>query len=161
NLRRFSEMADALDRALMLVPKDPGMRVQRGLAELEWRANPKPLHSIIHTIISEDPNAAEGIAGNWLYLALCERDHGAATHAVAAMTDDSCRNEGIPFPRAWCEGVGARARGDAKAADAAFTSARVQVENTLIQQPRYPEAMCVLGMIDAALGHKKEAIDLG
>ena len=161
NLRRFSEMADALDRAVMLVPKDPGMRVQRGLAEVEWRANPKPLHSIIHAIISEDPKAAAGIAGSWLYLALCERDHGAATHAVAAMTDDSCRNEGIPFPRAWCEGVAARARGDARAADAAFTSARVEVEKTLIKQPRYPEATCVLGMIDAALGHKEEAIGLG
>jgi serine/threonine protein kinase/tetratricopeptide (TPR) repeat protein len=161
NLRRFSEMVGALDRALMLVPKDPGIRVQRGLVELEWRANPKPLHSVIQEIIAEDPNAAGGIAGNWLYLALCERDHAAATHAIAAMTDDGCRNEGIPLPRAWCEGVAARARGDVKAADAAFTSARVEAEKTLIQQPGYPEASCVLGMIDAALGHKEEAIRLG
>ena len=55
NLRRFSEMADALDRAVMLVPKDPGMRVQRGLAEVEWRANPKPLHSIITRLSARIP----------------------------------------------------------------------------------------------------------
>jgi len=158
HLRRFDEMANALDRALAIVPKDPGTRAQRALVELERSADPKPLHSTIKAIIAENPNTAGGIAQSWLYLALCERDHGAAVHALAAMTGDGCRNEGIPFPRAWCEGVAARARGDAMAAHGAFTTARIEIEKTVLEQPDYAEALCVLGLIDAGLGRKEEAI---
>jgi TolB-like protein/class 3 adenylate cyclase/Tfp pilus assembly protein PilF len=160
-LRHFDEMAAALDRALMLVPKDAGTRVYRSLVDLERRADPNPLHSTIQAILGEDPNAAAGIAESWLYLALCERDHAAAVHALAVMTGDGCRNEGVPLPRAWCEGVAARSRGDAMAARAAFTSARIQIEKKVLEQPDYAEALCALGLINAGLGHKEEAIREG
>ncbi|HEV3099159.1 MAG TPA: FlgO family outer membrane protein [Candidatus Udaeobacter sp.] len=161
NLRHFDEEAAALDSALGLVPKDAGTRVQRGLVDLEWRATPKPLHLVIQSVIAEDPSAAGGLAGFWLYLGLCERDHDAAIRALAVMTGDGCRNEGIPLPRAWCEGVAARARGDTMAARAAFMNARIQVEKTVIEQPDYAEALCVLGLVDAGLGRKGEAIQEG
>jgi TolB-like protein/class 3 adenylate cyclase/Tfp pilus assembly protein PilF len=160
-LRRFKKMAMALDRALMIVPKDAGTRVQRGWVDLEWRATPKPLHSVIQEVFAEDPSTAGGLAEFWLYVALCERDHDAAASALAVMTGDGCRNEGIPLPRAWCEGVAARARGDNLAARGAFTSARVQIEKTVLAQPEYAEALCVLGLVDAGLGRKEEAIREG
>ncbi len=160
-LRRFGKMVEVLDRALMLMPKDAGARVQRASVDLASRADLKPLHAAIQTVLAEDPNATSGIADRWLYLALYERDHHAAVKALAAMTDDRCRNEGVPFPRTWCEGVAARARGDASAARAAFTIARLEVEKALLEQPNYAEALCVLGLIDAGLGRKEEAIREG
>jgi TolB-like protein/Tfp pilus assembly protein PilF len=161
SLRRFDEMARALDRALTLVPKDADIRVQRALVELESRANLKPLHSTIQTVIAEDPNAAGGIARTWLYLALCERDPRAALDALTVMTGDGCRNEGIPFPRGWCEAVAARARGDGMVARAALTTARLEVEETLRGQPDYSEALCVVGLIDAGLGDNEAAVREG
>ena len=68
---------------------------------------------------------------------------------------------GESFPRAWFEGLAARARGDAAAARAAFESARVEAEATVREQPGYGPHLCVLGMIDAALGRKKDAIREG
>ncbi|HEV3409740.1 MAG TPA: FlgO family outer membrane protein, partial [Chthoniobacterales bacterium] len=42
-LRRFPDMISYLDRVLAIIPNDAGTRVLRALAELEWRADPKPL----------------------------------------------------------------------------------------------------------------------
>jgi hypothetical protein len=55
----------------------------------------------------------------------------------------------------------ARTRGNSAAAQAAFTRARVEVEGIVREQPDYAEALCVLGMIDAALGRKADAIREG
>jgi TolB-like protein/Flp pilus assembly protein TadD len=161
NLRRFDEMASALDQALVLVPKDPGTRTQRASVELERQADTKSLHSVLQAILAEDFNAASGLAQTWLYLALCERDHDAAAQALSMMTADGCRMEGIPLPRSWCEGVAARARGDMQAAYAAFNSARAGLQKIVLEQPDYPEGSCALGMIEAGLGHKQEAVHLG
>ncbi|HWY49956.1 MAG TPA: hypothetical protein VNW72_00580 [Chthoniobacterales bacterium] len=161
DMRRFPEMIASLDRALTLVPKDAATRVERGTAELEWRADTKPLHSVVREVITEFPDATAGIAEGWLFLAFCERDHKAAADALAVMTSDGCRNEGIPFPRGWCEGVAARARKDEAGARAAFTTARIEIEKIVHDQPDYAGALCVLGLIDAGLGHKEEAIREG
>jgi TolB-like protein len=160
-LRRFAEAAAILDRALRIVPKDVGTQVGRAIIDLEWRADPRPLRSTIQAILKEDSNAAAGLAEEWLYLALCERNDADSIRALTALTATGCRNEGVVFPHAWCEGVVARTRGDLERAHAAFMSARVVAEQTLRDQPDYAEAHCVLGMIDAALNRKEEAVREG
>jgi tetratricopeptide (TPR) repeat protein len=49
-------------------------------------------------------------------------------------------------------------RGDKAAASAAFINARDEGAKLVAEQPNYAEGLCVLGMADAALGHKEEAI---
>jgi tetratricopeptide (TPR) repeat protein len=51
--------------------------------------------------------------------------------------------------------------GDKAAAHAAFTSARAEAAKLVAEQPGYAEGLCVLGMADAALGHKEDAIREG
>ena len=84
-----------------------------------------------------------------------------ARRALAALPIAGCQDDTVPFPRAWCEGLVAQMRGDARAAGAAFTSARTEAIKLVAQQPGYAEALCVLGMADAALGHKEDAIREG
>ena len=43
----------------------------------------------------------------------------------------------------------------------AFTAARAEQEKTVHAQPNYGPAMCVLGLIDAVLGRKEEALREG
>ena len=90
-----------------------------------------------------------------------KRDFDAALRALAALPIDGCHQQTIPFPRAWCEGVVAQMRGDQAAARAAFTSARTEAAKLVAGQPGYAEAHCVLGMADAALGNKEDAIREG
>jgi hypothetical protein len=46
-------------------------------------------------------------------------------------------------------------------ARSAFTAARAEQEKTVQAQPNYAPALCVLGLIDAGLGHKEEALRQG
>jgi tetratricopeptide (TPR) repeat protein len=161
NLRRYADMATILDRALMLSPKDVALRVQRAAVALSWHADPKPLHATIQTILAENPNAAPILADQWLPLALYERDPAAAERALAAMPPGGCLESGIPFSNAWCEGLVAHMRGDQPAARAAFTNARKELEKMVREQPEYAEGICALGVTDAALGNKEDAIREG
>jgi len=161
NLRRYSEMTAVLDRALMLAPNDVALRMQRAGVALNWRADPKPQHAAIQTILAENTNVAALVADQWFQLALLERDSAAAERALAAMSPGGCQDGSIPFPNSWCEGLAARLRGDESAAGVAFTNARKELEKTVRDQADYAEGLCVLGIIDAALGNRENAIREG
>jgi serine/threonine-protein kinase len=160
-LRHYADAARVLDRAIALAPKNSNLRAYRAAVELAWRADPRPLISTIEAILAHDLREASSIAGPWLYGSLCERDFDRARRALAAMQMDGCYEDNIPFPRAWCEGIVARMKGDKAGASAAFTSARTEAAKLVTEQPDYAEALCVLGMVDAALGHKEDAIREG
>jgi TolB-like protein/Tfp pilus assembly protein PilF len=160
-LRRFKDVAAVLDRVVNINPNDTTTRAQRAYVDLEWRADVQPLHAAIESIITQDAKAAPTVSDRWILLALCERDSSAAERALAVMAADACHHEGIPFPHAWCEGMVCRLRGDNTAAHNAFTRARAEVEQIVRKEPTYAEALCVLGMIDAALGKKGEAVREG
>jgi tetratricopeptide (TPR) repeat protein len=161
SLRRYADATRALDRAIALTPKDAELRVNRATMGLYSHADPGPLTSTIEAILAQDSHEAKNIADVWLYVSLCQRDFDGALRALAALPINGCYQDSIPFPRSWCEGVVAQMRGDKATARAAFTSARIEAAKLVTQQPDYAEGLCVLGMIDAALGHKEDAIREG
>jgi len=160
-LRRYPETAATLDRVLAMAPNDVPSRVRRAAVDLQWRADPKPLHATIDAILAEDPNSAPIIVNQWLDLAWGERDPAAGERALAAMPTDGCYDENIPFPNTWCEGIVARFRGDQPAARTAFNSARKELAQTVHNQPGYALALCALGVVDAVLGNKADAVREG
>jgi TolB-like protein/class 3 adenylate cyclase/Flp pilus assembly protein TadD len=160
-LRRYADEERVLDRAIALTPKEAALRASRAAVELDWHADTRPLLSTVETIRAEDSGEAKNVAALWLVGLLCERDFDAALRALAALPIAGCHEETIPFPRFWCEGVVAQMRGDTAAARAAFTSVRTKAAKLVAEQPDYAEAHCVLGMADAALGHKEDAIREG
>ena len=131
------------------------------MVDLDWRADPRPLHATIEAILAEDPSAAVTLADNWVLLTLCERDPAGAERALAALGNNHFGPDAIRLSRACGEGLVARLRGDETAARAAFTTARVQQEEVVKAQPEYAPALCVLGLIDAGLGRKEEALREG
>jgi TolB-like protein/Tfp pilus assembly protein PilF len=160
-LRRYADAEHVLDRMIALTPQDATLRASRAQIELDWHADLRPMISTIWAIIAEDSREAENIAEHWLLLSLCQRDFDGASHALAALPIAGCYDDTVPFPRAWCEGVVAHMRGDKAAAHAAFTSARTEAAKMVAEQPGYGQASCVLGMADAALGNKDDAIREG
>jgi len=111
--------------------------------------------------LTEDAREGQNIAQLWLRVSLCERDLDGARRALAALPIAGCYDDFIPFPRASCEGLVAQMMGDKAAAHAAFTTARNEAAELIADQPDYAEALCVLGMADAALGNREEAIREG
>jgi serine/threonine-protein kinase len=160
-LRRYAERKAVLDRALGIVPGDVRMRVQRALIELDRHADPKPLHETISIVLAQEPASVPEVATLWLDVALCERDFASAELALNAMGSGQCIYEDIEFPPEWCQGLVARAKGDSNGAHAAFQHARAAMEIIIRDQPDYAAGLSVLGLLDAGLGRKENAIREG
>jgi TolB-like protein/Tfp pilus assembly protein PilF len=161
SLRRYADEERVYDRAIAVTPKDAALRAARAEVELSWHADPRPLISTVEAFVAQDSSEAKHLAYVWLPGALCQRDFDGASRALAALPIDGCYDDTIPVPRFWCEGVVAQMRGDKAAARAAFTNARAEGAKLVAEQPGYAEGLCVLGMADAALGNKEDAIREG
>ena len=160
-LRRYKDMATTLDRVLAMAPKDVPSRVRRALVDLEERADPRLFHSAVESILAEDANASLCFVNPWLFLVLRARDPTAVQRALFNTAGCGCFDENIPFPSSWCEGLLAKLRGDESAAQMAFNSARNELGETVQNQPDYAAALCALGVVDAVLGNKEDAIREG
>lgn len=160
-LRRYPEDAAILDRALSILPDDAEIQVGRASVEWNWKADSRPLHDTIDLIRERNPAATQIIANGWFTCALSERDAAAATSAIAALGENAFFNDAMHFTAAFCEGLVARMVNDEAKARSAFTAARAQQEKIVQAQPDYGSALCALGLIDAGLGRKEEALREG
>ena len=162
HLRRFAEEKSVLDRALAIEPNDIDIKLERAAVDFYWKADPRPLHQMVDSIRATNPAATQDIAEYWLLCALAERDAAAARNAViAAGENPAFTDEAVTFSRPFMEGVIARMTKDDAEARAAFTAARAE-QQKIIQAPEsYGPALCVLGLIDAGLGQKEEALREG
>jgi adenylate cyclase len=161
-LGRYAEAIAALDRALAILPDNAETRANRESLYLFWKADTRPLRQTIDAILAQGPGAIASAADNWFFCALAERDPGAAERALVAVGDNQCWNEGvINLSRSFGEGLLARMTKDEARARTAFEAARAQQEKIVQAQPDYGPTLCVLGLIDAALGRKDLALDEG
>jgi TolB-like protein/Tfp pilus assembly protein PilF len=161
-LRRYAEAKLAWDRALAIEPNDVETKAARAFVELDWKADTQPLHQLIDSIRATNPAAIPTIASDWLICALAERDAAAAKNALLASGEEPPFNDSnVQFNRPLIEGVIARMTKDDAKARAAFSVARVEQEKTVQAQPDYGPALCALGLIDAGLGRKEEAMREG
>ena len=160
-LRRYADEKVVLDRALALQPDDVQTKVVRAYVEFDWKGDTRPLSQLIDEIRAKNPADIENVADNWLACALAERDPAGAAHALAALGENKYGNDVVKFSRPFVEGLIARMTNDQEKAVAAFTAARAEQEKVVQADPDYAPALCVLGLIDAALGRKDEALREG
>jgi TolB-like protein/class 3 adenylate cyclase/Tfp pilus assembly protein PilF len=160
-LRQYSEEAAILDRALSIKPDDADTKVTRASIPWEEKGDTRPLHQALDEIRARDPEAIKSVADFWLRCALAERDAGAAQSALAALGDNPFGDDAVRLYRDFGEGLIARMTKDEAKARAAFTAARREQEKRVQAQPGYGPPLCVLGLIDAGLGHKEEALREG
>jgi TolB-like protein/Tfp pilus assembly protein PilF len=162
-LGRFAEAIAAQDRALAIVPDNVETRASRAEDELFWKADTRPLHQTVDAILAQGPGAIASAADVWFACALAERDVAAAERALVALGDNPCWSNESPIilSHSFGEGLLARMTKDEARARTAFEAARAQQEKIVQAQPDYGPALCVLGLIDAALGRKDLALDEG
>jgi serine/threonine protein kinase/tetratricopeptide (TPR) repeat protein len=158
--RRYAEAKPWLVRALAFQPNDALTKVWLGYVDYAWKADTRPLHQTIDSIRATNPAAVPSIAQWWLlYCALPERDGTAAKNALITLDENTIFfTENVAFNRAFIEGVIARMIKDDGKARSAFSAARAEQEKIVQAQPNYGPALCVLGLIDAGLGRKDDAL---
>jgi len=161
-LRRYAEAIAVLDRPLAIVPDNAETRATRAEFELFWKGDTRPLHQTIDSILAQGPGAIDSAAASWFACALAEHDMAAAERALVALGDNPCWGEGaIQLSRSFGEGLLARMTKDEARARTAFEAARTQQEKIVQAQPDYGPPLCVLGLIDAALGGRDLALMKG
>ena len=161
-VRRYAEQKSKLDRALTIAPNDVMVKAWHASVDLNWKADTGPLHQLIDEIRATNPGAMPKIAIQRLLCALAERDVAAAKDIFIASPDETpLDHDCMIFTRPFVEGVIARTANDEQKAQLAFTAARAEQEKKVQAQPDYGPAWCVLGVIDAALGRKDEALREG
>jgi TolB-like protein len=160
-LRRYAEQTSVLDRELAIDPNDVNTKVARASVDFHWKADTRLLHQTIDLARASNPDALPGIANDWLSCALAERDVAAAKDALNAFGETPLTDYAVHLNRLVIEGVLARMTKDEGKARSAFTAARAEQEKIVKAQPNYGPALCVLGLIDAGLGRKEEALREG
>jgi TolB-like protein len=163
-LRLYVDEKSLLARVLAFEPNDAVTKVQHAFVELSSKADTQPLHQIIESIRATNPAAIPSIANNWLVCALAEREGTAAENALTAFGESPITfgsAENVLFNRLFVKGIIARMTKDEDRAQSAFIAARAEQEKIIQAQPNYGPALCVLGLIDAALGRREEALREG
>jgi TolB-like protein/class 3 adenylate cyclase len=158
-LRRYSEETAVLDRALAVKPDDVETRAARELIALDWKADTRPLHRIIDEIRAQNPGAVQNIADVWVLCAFAERDPTGLENALRALGNNSWGDNATLLSVPLGEALLARLRHDEEKARAAFTRAREEQQKLVEADPKFAPPICILGLIDASLGRKKEALE--
>jgi TolB-like protein/class 3 adenylate cyclase/Tfp pilus assembly protein PilF len=158
-LRQYAEQTAVLDRALAVKPDDVETRVGREVIPLDWKADTRPLHRIIDETRAQTPGALQNIADVWVLCAFAERDPAGLENALRALGTNTWGDNATLLSVALGEGLLARLQHDEEKARAAFTRAREEQQKLVQADPNFAPPICILGLIDAGLGRKKEALE--
>jgi TolB-like protein len=164
-LQDYRQTLAIFDRIIGLEPNNILFRLARAWTEVRERGDLRPVQAVVEKNFTDNPELLRTYASDRFLVALWARNPVAADNALAAIADNGFFGLRIgdtaQFSRAYAEGLLARMKGDDNGARAAFNAARTEQEKVVRAQPddfsESPE-LCFLGLIDAALGRKQEAL---
>jgi len=160
-LRRYDDETALFDRAAAANPSSRNY-AQMVHAQIELqRGDLSAARSFLSSLPPDyDPNGQ----ATWtrITLALYERDFDAAGKFLASWKQDTLvAGAGKVVPVSYWQGIIARASGDKTKATEAFTRARATIVSQLAKQPDDPNLLATLGLADAGLGRKEDALNEG
>jgi len=152
-----------MDRIVALNPGGRPGWIFRAHVELERRADTRPFRAAIEKILTNEPGSEKDpfVAGERYTLALYDRDWDAAGRASALLSQKNSLPWFPQLGRDFWVGVVAGLKGDETSARASFMRARAQQEEELRVHPDDEVLLADLGLIDAGLGRKEEALTEG
>ena len=167
---RHREAQQGMEEGSRVNPNAHYFALARAAIDLRAHGDTKPLRAALRKVPREfDPGG--GVTLIALRVSLMERDFEEAARALAASSHERLNDPGTggtagtidsyPFPRAWCEGLIARGRGDEAGARRSFEAALREIEIDRDCCPEDPEVIAMLGLVQAVLGQKEEAIRNG
>jgi TolB-like protein/tRNA A-37 threonylcarbamoyl transferase component Bud32 len=162
-LHDYDQWARIMDRIVAYNPDLRPGRIFRAHVELERRADTGPLRAAIEKILTNEPGSDKDpfVAGQRYTLALYDRDWDAAGRASALLSQKNSLPWFPQLGRDFWVGVVARLKGDETSARASFLRARAQQEDEIRGHPDNVTLLSDLGLIDAGLGRKEEALSEG
>lgn len=164
-----------MNRLLAVEPSNIQAKVDLAYVDYAEKADIRPLHQLIDSIRATNPGALPCWPNYWFGCALVERNVATAENGLVAIGENPISfgdsvdfnqppislGDSVHFNRPFIEGVLARMANDAGKAQAAFTAARAEQEKIVQAQPSVAQELVFLGLIDAGLGRKEQALREG
>jgi serine/threonine-protein kinase len=166
-IRDYGHARRVIDRIIALEPNDIGYRLWRAWLEVGERADLRPGQGVLKKVFDDPALLRSDSNARYVFLtSLRLRNPASAERALAAITGNefSARGNAVGFTRAYAKGLVTRMKGDEDGARAAFNAERTEQEKVVRAQPddwTESAALCLLGLIDAALGRREEALSEG
>ena len=160
-LRRYDDEAALFERAAAANPSRRNYsQMLRAQIEL-GRGDLKAAHSFLATLPADyDPDGQ--MTWTRLTLALYERDFERAKKVLASWKQEELvGGAGMLVPASYWQGVIAREKGDEAAVKESLGRARTVIEGKLAGRQDDPILLATLGLIDAGLGRKEDAVREG
>jgi TolB-like protein/Tfp pilus assembly protein PilF len=160
-LRRYDDEAALFERAAVANPATRNYsQMVRAQIELN-RGDLKATHSFLATLPADyDPDGQ--MTWTRLTLALYERDFDAAAKVLASWRQEELvGNAGALLPASYWQGVIAQGKGDEAAAKESLGRARIAIDRKLVGGQDDPILLATIGLIDAALARKEDAVREG
>jgi TolB-like protein/cytochrome c-type biogenesis protein CcmH/NrfG len=170
SLCRFEDAEKTFADGLTMNPQAQLFSLARGAINLKKSGSTSALCAAVKNLPRDfDPGGAVTTVA--VRLSLMNRDYVEAARWLEASSRDVLNDAGLggmaasidgySFPRTWYEGLIARGRGDKNAAQRAFTKARATVQADLRQWPDDAKTNIMLGLVDAILGRRADALKEG
>ena len=162
--RDYERAREIANRGLALPTKSNYARLLPVWIDFHEQADTGPWHAVLEKILAENPASARDLTRGRFFVSLYERNPIAAERALATLDYPVMNARGIgavKFSPAYARGLVARMKGDAAGAHTAFSVARAQQEEAVRTAPDDASKLCFLGLIDASLGRKEEALREG
>ena len=156
--RRFPEAIQAFHRGIANGLQTPIAYIRGAALDFGATGDPSSLRAAMAKAPDVDVGGGET---TWrVLIAMIDRNYDEAERILAASPRSDFQDVDFSFyfPRAWYEGVIARARGDQAKAKAAFSAARTVFETRLKVKPNDARTIAVLAQVDANLGKKELAL---
>jgi serine/threonine protein kinase/tetratricopeptide (TPR) repeat protein len=159
--RRYRDGERVWEKILKLAPEDQNMMLMRRLSLWGEKADLNLVQAALAVPFSE---MSSDFAGARFYLAICAHDWPIAKQTLQAYQRDEFPVNGdfnCFVPRSFCDGLIAQFEGDAPKAKAEFSRARLRLQQKVAEHPDDPWSLSYLGLVDAFLGNKEDAISEG
>ena len=160
SLRDYPNAANTFDRAIALAPDAFEIKAERAWVDVHWRGDFTRFRELFETPEGANVSPVATLARfNVLFF---ERKFEQALEALVASPFPNLRGEtSTPLPKAFLAAQVYRAMGDHDRARAAYEEARVMAQRALVEAPGDASRHALMGLIEAGLGRKEEAVRSG
>jgi len=161
--RRPAEARNLFKRALSIRPNDSFATNLLGFNTFVQSGDPADWRKYLDAVAQQGPEAARSVAFPLLLCTWLQRDRATAEKALALIPAEGVGNsfDEASVPREYCVGRTAWLFGNRALAQTALTEARAIFDRTVRDQPDYGQAWSYLGLTDAMLGRREDAIREG
>jgi serine/threonine-protein kinase len=160
-MRRYQDSKRVWIRIFELAPDNPNLRLLSGMSLWGEKGDLDLLHEALALPYAATNSDA---IGTRFQLAICGRDWAAAEQTLQSFQREEFpvdENFAYFVPRSFGEGLVARFQGDEQRANTEFSRARTRLQQNVAEHPDDASSLSCLGLVEAFLGEKEDAIRKG